>query len=282
MGAAQVQGQAQDALFCDNGVKNSKYTVISFLPKSIFEQFRRLANVYFLAMGFLMLLGTYTTIFETPLTAFSTLFPLTIVLGISMIQEASTDIKRHRTDDETNKRLAKVTSWQTGAAVTSETVCWRDIRVGDLLYVSNKQPLPADMVILASSEDESICYIETSSIDGETNLKLRRAISYLPTDAPRLANPVEIVARLETDQPTVKCEHPNLKIESFSGTFNVPQHAALTAPDASAPQGDEFTEVIPIDNENVLLRGAVLRNTAWAVGIVVYTGKDTKLQVRKE
>jgi len=137
------------------------------------------------------------------------------------------------------------------------------------------------MVILASSEDESICYIETSSIDGETNLKLRRAISYLPTDAPRLANPVEIVARLETDQPTVKCEHPNLKIESFSGTFNVPQHAALTAPDASAPQGDEFNKVIPIDNENVLLRGAVLRNTAWAVGVVVYTGKDTKLQVRK-
>lgn len=103
LGAAQVQRQPQDVLFCNNGVKNSKYTVISFLPKSIFEQFRRLANVDFLAMGFLMLLGTYTTIFQTPLTAFSTLFPLTIVLGISMIQEAATDIKRHRSDNETNR-----------------------------------------------------------------------------------------------------------------------------------------------------------------------------------
>lgn len=271
----------QEEPFCDNSVKNSKYTVLSFLPKSIFEQFRRLANVYFLAMGFLMLLGTYTTIFETPLTAFSTLFPLTVVLGISMIQEASTDMKRHRSDDETNNRLAKVTSWQTGTAVTSETVQWRNIRVGDLLYVSNKQPLPADMIILASSEDENICYIETSSIDGETNLKLRRAISYLPTDAPPLADPVEIVARLETDHPTVRCELPNMKIESFTGTFNVPQHAAHTAPDA-APQGDNFNKVIPVDNENVLLRGAVLRNTAWAVGVVVYTGKDTKLQVRRK
>jgi phospholipid-translocating ATPase len=191
-------------------------------------------------------------------------------------------MKRHRTDDETNNRLAKVTSWQTGAAVTSEAVRWRDIRVGDLLYVSNKQPLPADMVILASSEAENICYIETSSIDGETNLKLRRGIGYLPIEAPPLANPVEIVARLESDQATIRAELPNMKIESFSGTFNIPQHAAHTAPDESAPQGDEFNKVIPIDNENVLLRGAVLRNTAWAVGAVVYTGKDTKLQVCRE
>ncbi|KAM3577670.1 hypothetical protein VYU27_000545 [Nannochloropsis oceanica] len=210
--------------------------------------------------------------------AFSTLFPLTIVLGISMIQEAATDIKRHRSDDETNNRLAKVTSWQSGVAVTSETVCWRDIRVGNFLYISNKQPLPADMVILASIEEENICYIETSSIDGETNLKLRRAISYLPTDAPPMADPAEIIARLEADQPTVKCELPNGRVESFSGAFNIPQHEAQTAFDTATLQTDEFDKVIPVKFENVLLRGAVLRNTAWAVRVVVYTGKDIKLQ----
>lgn len=138
------------------------------------------------------------------------------------------------------------------------------------------------MVILASSEEENICYIETNSIEGETNLKLRRAINYLPTDAPPPADPAEIVARLEDDQPIVKCELPNGRVESFSGTFNVPQHEAKTAPDAATLQADEFNKVIPVENENVLLRGAVLRNTAWAVGIVVYTGKDTKLQVHIE
>lgn len=47
-------------------------------------------------------------------------------------------------------------------------------QVGDLIRVSNKQPLPADVVVLATGEDDNVCYIETSSIDGETNLKLRR------------------------------------------------------------------------------------------------------------
>ena len=41
--------------------------------------------------------------------------------------------------------------------------------------VRNGQPLPADVVVIATSEEEDICYVETSQIDGETNLKLHRA-----------------------------------------------------------------------------------------------------------
>ena len=51
-------------------------------------------------MGCLMLLGTYSNVFQTPLTAFTTLFPLSVVLTISMIQEGLADVKRHRSDDE--------------------------------------------------------------------------------------------------------------------------------------------------------------------------------------
>jgi hypothetical protein len=115
-------GQNGRSHFCDNAVVNSKYTIISFVPRSLFEQFRRLANVYFLLMvsprrvlawlwsghglirgtwqGGLMLLGTYSTVFVTPLGALTTLFPLCIVLFISMCQEGLADIKRHRADDE--------------------------------------------------------------------------------------------------------------------------------------------------------------------------------------
>jgi phospholipid-transporting ATPase len=46
---------------------------VSFLPISLFEQFRRLANIYFLFITVLMLIGTYTTLFETPLTPWSTI-----------------------------------------------------------------------------------------------------------------------------------------------------------------------------------------------------------------
>jgi P-type E1-E2 ATPase len=57
--------------------------------------------------------------------------------------------------------------------------------VGDLIRVSNKQPLPADVVVLATGEDDNVCYIETSSIDGETNLKLRRYCTHTHTHIER-------------------------------------------------------------------------------------------------
>lgn len=65
-------------VLCDNAVCTSKYTLLSFLPKSLFEQFRRLANVYFLLIIVLLMLGTYTPLFQAPLTPYTTLMPLVV------------------------------------------------------------------------------------------------------------------------------------------------------------------------------------------------------------
>lgn len=88
--------------FCDNAVSTSKYTLLSFLPKSLFEQFRRLANVYFLLIIVLLMLGTYTPLFQAPLTPYTTLFPLLVVLAVTMGKEGVEDVKRHWADVETN------------------------------------------------------------------------------------------------------------------------------------------------------------------------------------
>ena len=45
--------------YCNNSISTTRYNALNFLPKSIFEQFRRLANVFFLLMSALMLLGTF-------------------------------------------------------------------------------------------------------------------------------------------------------------------------------------------------------------------------------
>ena len=76
----------------DNGVCTSKYTLRTFLPRSLFEQFRRIGNVYFLAMCTLAL-------FVSPLAPFSTLIALILVLGVGMIKDAAEDRKRHRSDN---------------------------------------------------------------------------------------------------------------------------------------------------------------------------------------
>lgn len=43
-----------------------------------------------------------------------------------------------------------------------------------IVRVLDKQEVPADMILLTSSEDGGNCYIETSNIDGETNLKIKQ------------------------------------------------------------------------------------------------------------
>lgn len=106
----QHRHQHDGLKFCDNAVSTSKYTLLSFIPKSLFEQFRRLANVYFLVIIVLLMLGKYTRLFQAPLTPYTTLFPLLVVLAVTMGKEGVEDVKRHWADVETNTRAQELLS----------------------------------------------------------------------------------------------------------------------------------------------------------------------------
>ena len=95
---------AEQAAIPNNSINTAKYSLISFIPRSLFEQFRRVANIYFLVISILMLLGTYTPLFDSPLAPFSTLTPLIMVLIITMAKEGLEDLKRHRSDHMVNNR----------------------------------------------------------------------------------------------------------------------------------------------------------------------------------
>ena len=90
--------------FGNNYVSTAKYTAFSFLPMSLFEQFRRVANFYFLCIRIRMLIGTYTSYYDTPYAPWSTLAVLTLVVMISVIKGGLEDLKRHAADAHTNKR----------------------------------------------------------------------------------------------------------------------------------------------------------------------------------
>lgn len=49
----------------------------------------------------------------------------------------------------------------------------QEILVGDLLKINRNEDVPCDMVLLHSSESSGCCYITTSNLDGENNLKAR-------------------------------------------------------------------------------------------------------------
>lgn len=56
---------------------------------------------------------------------------------------------------------------------------WKDVRVGDFVRVVSNEIVPADLLLLHTSDPNGVCHIETSSLDGETNLKQRRAMTGL-------------------------------------------------------------------------------------------------------
>uniref|UniRef100_A0A672UM76 Phospholipid-transporting ATPase n=1 Tax=Strigops habroptila TaxID=2489341 RepID=A0A672UM76_STRHB len=112
--------------------------------------------------------------------------------------------------------------------------------------------LPADMIIISSSEPQAMCYIETANLDGETNLKIRQGLS-LTASLQSREELMKVSGRIE-------CEGPNRHLYDFIGNLRL---------DGQSP--------VPVGPDQILLRGAQLRNTQWVLGIVVYTGHDTKL-----
>lgn len=55
-------------------------------------------------------------------------------------------------------------------------VLWKEVRVGDIIHLSNNETVPADILLLRSSDPSGICYIDTGHLDGETNLKQRQVV----------------------------------------------------------------------------------------------------------
>jgi len=232
----------QKPSFQKNYVRTAKYTIITFIPKNLIEQFMRVANLYFLLISGLQQIPGIS-----PTGRWTTLGPLVAVLLFTAIKEAFEDIKRHRQDNEINHR--KVEVMRDG---NFTPVLWQNVLVGDIVKVVNRTFIPADIVILSTSETQATCYIETANLDGETNLKMRQA---LPETA-EYDSPEKL---RELQGQIIKCEHPNERLYQFYGTISLGE------------------KEYPLEVKQTLLRGAMLRNTKWVIGIAVYTGHETKV-----
>jgi phospholipid-translocating ATPase len=298
-----------------NEVRSAKYTVLNFLPKNLFEQFRRVANVYFLILIILQAIPIFSNT-----NVFLAASPLVSILIITAIKDAMEDWKRQKSDRRVNHTISLVLKrgdaapslddeddeeaqeqrrngqkirrfFRSASAATlalmnralfREKIAeltqddeesegrnawqqkyWKDVRVGDILMIKNNESIPADLIVLATSDSQRICYVETKNLDGETNLKIRQA--------PNATAWIQTADQAASLNAVLQVEPPSTRLYTFSGKMVLP----LVSQSASTINVD--AEAVPLASDNLLLRGCQIRNTEYVIGLVAYTGEHSKI-----
>jgi len=247
--------------FPSNFIKTSKYTWLTFLPLNLFEQFRRVANMYFL---FVVIIQTIPGV--SPFPIYTSLAPLIFILAIGALNEAREDVQRHKADRIANSRPCELV--QPGGIEVPTTSA--SVAVGQILKISQNQEFPADLILLHTAREDGTCYVNTANLDGEAAPKVRSAS---PATQNIFATPQALTEQL---RGRIQYEAPNASLYRFQGNVLL-QPASSAANAVSSADG----VLSPLGDKQLLLRGAKLVNTAFVYGLVVYTGAETKMMLNR-
>lgn len=243
-------------VFPDNFISTNKYQYLTLIQRNIFEQFQRLGNIWYLIVTLL----EYIPFDLSPMVNTSTTVTFVIVLMLTLIHDAYADYLKRKCDLHINSRGVLVWSEERQEFFREK---WQEVRVGHIIVVKNDEEIPADMIILATSDPEDICFLETSNLDGETRMSIKKAVPDTAAifESKSYEKAIEMLYRL--DNTIIKIDHPNYNLYSLEGTIKL----------------ISYPRALPLFMDNFVYRGTQLKNTNWILGIVVYTGPDTKIMM---
>ncbi|CAD8190865.1 unnamed protein product [Paramecium octaurelia] len=232
-----------------------KYTLLNFLPKTLFTGLVRFGNIYLLAISLIMLIDPTLS----PFYRWITIFPIGLSVLLYVIIEFVLDIRRqshdHKINMQTTSRGAKDGS--------IETIKWSDIQIGDVLYLIKGDIVPADIILLDTGQvrdREAICMVDTQYYDGKSSLTKKKSsyLTQLIVLRTRLKNQFPEYRKMLTGK--LEYEAPNGNTQRF--------HARLKL--KKDPKNEELT----IDN--FIPKGTKIKQTSWLFGLAVYVGHNTK------
>ncbi|KAI8324412.1 phospholipid-translocating P-type ATPase [Martensiomyces pterosporus] len=230
-----------------NVVRNNKYNFITFLPLVLFEQFKFFFNLYFLLVALSQFVPQLRIGYLVTYVG-----PLVFVLVVTMAKEWHDDHARKKRDNEANsQKYVRLT------VDGRQVVPSAKIRVGDLIVIEKNQRVPADMVLLRTTESAGACFVRTDQLDGETDWKLRIAVP--PTQ--KLAHETDLFSL----HGSVYADTPHKDIYDFVGNLTI---------DHGLPESSGSITT-PLGVENTMWANTTLASGT-AIGYVVYTGKDTR------
>lgn len=223
----------------NNLITTTKYNMVTFLPKSLLIQFKKAANIYFLIVSIL------TCVSFSPKQPSSMIGTFAFVLIATMFKEAAEDYSRYKQDKQSNNKI--VMKYSNGNWIN--VLCWT-LKPGDLIKVLKEEEFCADSIIIKSSSDSGYSFVDTKNLDGETNLKEKCAIEEFKNIAEQKYS--ELLGSLD-------CDKPDENINVWEGILSYNRMTIYTS------------------LRNMILKGCVLKNTDYSIGLVVYTGRNTKI-----
>ncbi|ELU39138.1 phospholipid-transporting ATPase, putative [Rhizoctonia solani AG-1 IA] len=225
----------------NNYVSTSKYNLATFIPKFLVEQFSKYANLFFLFTAFIQQVPGVS-----PTNRYTTIAPLSLVLLASAFKEISEDLVRILFNSQASYPFKRHQSdselnSRTCQVLDPNTVsfvprAWKDVRVGDLIRYVI-DPRHTDPILIRAPRLESDDFIPQAS---HQTAHLTSAAAFA-----RLAG-------------HLRSEQPNNSLYTYEGTLEL------------------SGQKIPMSPDQLLLRGAQMRNTPWCYGLVVFTGHETK------
>jgi phospholipid-translocating ATPase len=228
-----------------NIVRNQKYTLPTLVPVVLYNQFKFFSNLFFLLIAFSQIFPPLKVGFM-----FTYVAPLAMVLFVTILKEAVDDFKRYKRDTEANsQKFKKITSTGYADIMASE------IKVGDIIQISANERIPADMVLLHTTDKAQTIFLRTDQLDGETDWKLRKPIA--------ITQQINDPFRMITDTAYIECDPPSKQIYYFKGNFTMQQGSQVKAE--------------PLSLEQTMWANTILASST-AVGVVVYCGKETRSQ----
>ncbi|ORY85513.1 hypothetical protein BCR37DRAFT_402042 [Protomyces lactucae-debilis] len=227
--------------FPSNAISNAKYNVVTFIPLTLFEQFKFFFNLYFLLVALSQFIPALRIGFLSTYIA-----PLAFVLFVTMLQEALDDITRRRRDEEANSELYDVLG-------RDALVKARDLAVGDILKLHKDRRIPADAILLKTDDESGEVFVRTDQLDGETDWKLKVACA--------ATQKLDGEQNLLSMQATCVAEAPTKAIDTFTGTLQM-----------QSPT----TQTVPLSVDNALWANTVLASGTTILAVVTYTGIETR------
>jgi len=166
-GRTIIIGKSNRSKYAQNVIRNQKYNIITFLPVVLYEQFKFFLNLYFLLVALSQFIPALKIGYLVTYIG-----PLVFILSITISKEAYDDLLRKKRDNEENSQKYEILTEDGFKHIPSSK-----IKVGHLVRIHENQRVPADLLLLRTSNVNGECFIRTDQLDGETDWKLRTAVS---------------------------------------------------------------------------------------------------------